>query len=113
MTNVLILGTKVKDNSGIYNLFDSQARTTIIGRNFSDRNILDQAMENQDMVIVTVDETSNIDLVPTIVESMKIYHVHDIVLIDNLANENSRVENISTALLKLSGLNYKILDPID
>lgn len=113
MTNVLILGTQVKDDSDIYNLFDSHARTTIIGRNFSNRNVLDQAMENQDMVIVTIDETSSVDLIPTIVESMKIYQVYDIVLIDKLSNKNSHVEAISTEFLKLSGLNYKILDPID
>ncbi|KRK78647.1 hypothetical protein [Companilactobacillus nodensis] len=113
MTNVLILGTQVKDDSDIYNLFDSRARTTIIGRNFSNRNVLDQAMENQDMVIVAIDETSSVDLIPTIVESMKIYQVYDIVLIDKLSNKNSHVEAISTEFLKLSGLNYKILDPID
>lgn len=113
MTNVLILGTQVNDESEIYNLFDSHARTTIIGRNFNDRNTLDKAMDGQDMVIVTLDETANIDLIPTIVESMKVYHVADIILIDKLFDKHPKVESVSTEFLKLSGLNYKILDPID
>ncbi|WP_125565403.1 hypothetical protein [Companilactobacillus insicii] len=113
MNNVLILGTPVTNNSEIYNLIDSRSRTTIIGRNFLNRNVLDPAMKGQDTVIVTLDESSNIDLIPTIVESMKIYQVKELILLDKLSNTNSRVDNISTEFLKLSGLNYKILDPID
>ena len=113
MTNVLILGTLVNEDSEVNNLIDRQSRTTIIGRNFTDRNVLDAAMKDQDTVIVTIDETSSIDLMPTLVESMEVSDVHNIIVIDKLSTAKSEVERVSTKFLKLSGLNYKILDPID
>ncbi|APX73214.1 hypothetical protein M5C72_09050 [Companilactobacillus allii] len=106
MANVLILGNKIDAS----NLIDSESNTTIMDSNSINRIDLDNKMKDTNIIVVELDNNSSIDLIPTVVESMKVYQVKKIIVLNKDPNSKSKVIRISTEFLELSNLDYQIVN---
>ncbi|WP_125764601.1 Rossmann-fold NAD(P)-binding domain-containing protein [Companilactobacillus hulinensis] len=106
MTNVLIIGNNMDASS----LIDSESNTTIIDSNELNRIDLDNAMENMNIVVTKLNNESSIDLIPTIVESMKVYRVKKLIVLNESTNSEDKNVHVATEFLKLSNLDYQIVN---